>query len=131
MQRLDSLYIDVPALRPGTVGAYALAFLCAATGTAVRVAVDPHIVGAQFITFFPAVVIATLISGFRAGLFCAALSLGGVVFFVLPPRLSFYIDHPGEVLAVLLFILLALSNVIFIAGMRFAVERYRELGRKL
>jgi two-component sensor histidine kinase len=27
-KRLPSLYIDVPALRPGTVGAYALAFVC-------------------------------------------------------------------------------------------------------
>jgi hypothetical protein len=26
-KRLPSLYVDVPALRPGTVGAYALAFV--------------------------------------------------------------------------------------------------------
>ena len=31
---------------------------------------------------------------------------------------SFYIHHPGEVVAIVLFVLLALSNVILITGMR-------------
>src|SRR5262249_5195089 len=63
-KRLPSLYIDVPVLRPGTVGAYALAFASAGVATALRLVVDPYVVGAQFVTFFPAVVITTLISGF-------------------------------------------------------------------
>jgi hypothetical protein len=53
-------------------------------------------VGIQYITFFPAVIITTLISGFRAGLICVALSAAVAGFFVLPPRWSFYIAHPGE-----------------------------------
>jgi hypothetical protein len=53
-------------------------------------------VGVQYITFFPAVIITTLISGFRAGLICVALSAAVAGFFVLPPRWSFYIAHPGE-----------------------------------
>jgi hypothetical protein len=75
-KRLPSLlYIDVPALRPGTVGAYALAIVAVGAATALRVALDPFLVGAQFVTFFPAVVITTLISGFGAGFFapCSAL----------------------------------------------------------
>jgi hypothetical protein len=75
MHRLASIFFDVPALRPGTVGAYAFAFLCAGVATALRLALDPYIVGVQFITFFPAVIIATLISGFGAGLFCVALTV--------------------------------------------------------
>jgi two-component sensor histidine kinase len=130
MQRLTSVYFDIPALRPGTVGAYALAFVCAGVATVLRIAIDPYVVGVQFITFFPAVIVATLISGFGAGLFCAVLSTGAAIFFVLPPRLSFYIDHPAEVLGVLLFILVGLSNVILITGLRFAVERYREREEK-
>jgi two-component sensor histidine kinase len=126
MQRLASLYFDIPALRPRTVGAYAFAFVCAGVAAALRVVIDPYIVGVQFITFFPAVIVTTLISGFGAGLFCAALSAAAATFFVLPPHLSFYVDHPGEVGALLLFILVALSNVIFITGLRFAVERYLE-----
>src|SRR5215468_8297312 len=110
MQRLASIYIDVPALRPGTVGAYALAFVCAAVAMALRLAIDPYVLGVQFITFFSAVIITTLISGFGAGVLCTLLSAAAATFFVLPPRLSFYIDHPGEVLALLLFVLTSLVN---------------------
>ncbi len=130
MQWLTSGYFDIPALRPGTVGAYALAFLCAGVAATLRIAIEPYIVGVQFITFFPAVIIATLISGFGAGLFCAGLSTAAATFFVLPPRLSFYIDHPGEVAGVLLFILVTLSNVILITGLRLAVESYKEREEK-
>jgi K+-sensing histidine kinase KdpD len=126
MRRLASISFDVPAFRPGTVGAYIFAFLCAGAATALRLAIDPYIVGVQFITFFPAVIITTLISGFGAGLFCVVLSAIAATFFVLPPRLSFYIDHPGEIAGVLLFVLVTLSNVILVAGLRFAVERYKE-----
>jgi hypothetical protein len=63
MQRLIRFYIDIPALRPGTVGAYALAFVAAGVATALRLAIDPYVAGAQYITFFPAVMIMTLISG--------------------------------------------------------------------
>jgi len=70
------IYIDIPALRPGTVGAYAFAFACAAVGTALRLAIDPYVQGVQWVTFFPAVMIATLVSGFGAGLFCILLSTG-------------------------------------------------------
>jgi PAS domain S-box-containing protein len=131
MRRLTSAFFDIPVLRPGTVSAYAFAFVCTAVVTALRIAIDPYVVGVQFITFFPAVIVATLIGGFGAGVFCAALSGAAAVFFVLPPRLSFYIDHPGEVAAVGLFVLVAFANVILVAGMRLAVEGYRELSRKL
>jgi PAS domain S-box-containing protein len=131
MQRPASLYVDVPALRPGSVGAYALAFASVGVATALRLAIDPYVVGVQYITFFPAVIITTLISGFRAGLLCVGLSAAAASFLVLPPRWSFYVEHPGEVLALLLFILVTLSNVILVAGMRLAIEGYQQLSRML
>ena len=51
-QRLPLIYINVPALRPGTVGAYAFAFLCAMIATALRIAIDPYIVGSTFMTAY-------------------------------------------------------------------------------
>jgi len=131
MQRLPLIYVDVPALRPGTVGAYAFAFVSAGIAMALRLAIDPYVVGVQYVTFFPAVMITTLISGLGAGLFCLALSVGAVAFFMLPPRFSFHIENLSDVLTTLLFILVTFSNVILIAGMRFAIERYRELSHKL
>jgi PAS domain S-box-containing protein len=124
-KRLSSFYVDVPALRPGTVGAYALAVVSVGVATVLRVALDPFLVGAQFVTFFPAVVFTTLITGFGAGLFCAVLSTGAADFFVLAPRLSFsfYVDDPAALADLLLFGPLAFCCVILIGRMRMAIER--------
>jgi K+-sensing histidine kinase KdpD len=120
--RLASIYIDVPVLRPGTVGAYALAFVLAGVATALQVAIDPYVLGARYIALLLAVVITTLISGLGAGLFCLAISIAAVNFFLLEPHYSFYVEL-FELPALLLFILAGLSSVILIAGMRFAIER--------
>jgi hypothetical protein len=57
MRRPASLYIDITALWPGTVGAYVVAVLAAGTATMVRMAIDPYVAGVEYITFFPAVII--------------------------------------------------------------------------
>jgi hypothetical protein len=69
MQGLTSFYIDIPPLRPGSVGAYTFAILCAAIATALRVGIDPYVGGVPFITYVPAVIITALTSGFGAGFF--------------------------------------------------------------
>jgi two-component sensor histidine kinase len=131
MQNLARIYIDIPALRPGTVGAYLLAFLSVVVAMALRLAIDPYVVGVPFITFYPALIIVTLISGLGAGLFCVVLSSAAASFFLLPPIFSFYIESPRDVADLLLFILTAVSMVICIAAMRLALEGYRELSREL
>src|SRR5258705_8368325 len=60
---LASIYTDVPTLRPGTVEAYALAFASAGVATVVRLAIDPYVMGAECLPFFPAVIITALIAG--------------------------------------------------------------------
>jgi PAS domain S-box-containing protein len=122
-KRLLLLHIDVPTLRPGTLEAYALAFVSAGVATVLRVVIDPYVEGVQYITFGPAVIITALIGGSGAGLFCVVLSMAAAWFFVLPPRLSFYTDRPGELVALLLFTLLGFFFVILIARMRVAIER--------
>jgi PAS domain-containing protein len=122
-RRLRSLYIDIPALRPGTVGAYALAFVTVGVATALRVALNPYVVGAQFITFFPAIVITTLISGFGAGLFSAVLSTTPADFFVLAPRFSFFPETTRDLADLLLFGPLAFLCVMLVTQMRTAIER--------
>jgi K+-sensing histidine kinase KdpD len=131
MERPPILSIDIPALRPGTVGAYALAFLSAGAALALRLAIDPYVAGIQYVPFFPAVIITALVSGLWAGLLCLLLSVGAVVFFLLAPRLSLQIENLSDALSTLLFVLLTFCNVILIAGMRFAIEGYEELSRKL
>jgi two-component sensor histidine kinase len=122
-KRLASFYIDVPALRPGTVGAYAFAFLAVAIATALRLALDPYVVGVQFITFAPATIITTLISGFGAGFVSAMLSTAAADFFVLEPRWSFNVHDPAALVDLLLYGPLASYIVVLIGLMRVMIER--------
>jgi PAS domain S-box-containing protein len=97
----------------------------AAVATALRVALDPYVVGVQFITFAPAIVITTLISGFGAGFFCVVLSTAAADFFVLEPRWSFNVVDPANVADLLLFGPLASYCAFLIGRMRLAIERER------
>jgi PAS domain S-box-containing protein len=124
---LTSIYVDIPALRPGTVGGYAFAVLCTLVALMLRFAIDPHVVGAQYIVFVPAVTASTLVSGVRAGFVSAALSFAVAIFFFLPPRLTFYVENPAEFPALALFAMVMVSEVIVASGMRLALERYHEL----
>jgi len=130
-ERLSHFYIDIPALRPGTAGAYAFAFLCVAIATALAVVIDPYVVGVPFVTFSPAVIITALTSGFSAGVFCVVLSTASSTFFLLPPRGSFYVESSVDVVEILVFIFEAFFYVILIAGLRLSLEQYRELTRNL
>jgi PAS domain S-box-containing protein len=107
---LASIYTDVPTLRPGTVEAYALAFASTGVATVMRLAIDPYVMGAECLPFFPAVMITALIGGRGAGLFCVVLSAAAVTFLRMPP------------LTLLLFVLLAIFIVILITRMRLAIE---------
>jgi PAS domain S-box-containing protein len=124
-KRLRSLYIDVPALRPGTAAAYALAFLSAAVATALRLVLDPYVEAATFVTYFPGIVLTTTISGFGAGLVCVVLSTAAVYFFLLEPRFSFFVENLAEAADLLLFAPLSFLCVILIAQMRSTIERER------
>jgi PAS domain S-box-containing protein len=129
--RLELFYFDVPALRPGSAGAYAFAFLATAVVTVVRIAIDPYVTGILLITFLPAIVITALISGFGAGIFCVVLTSAAADFFLFQPRWSFYIARPADALDLLALVLVGVLVVIIIVEMRAAIERYRELRRKL
>ena len=130
-RRLRSLYIDGSALRPGTVGAYALAFVSAGVALALGIAVDPYVAGAQFITFFPAIVITTLISGFGAGILSVVLSTAAIDYFLLSPRFSFYVENPADAVDLLLFAPLASLCVVLIADIRRSVVEREQAERAL
>ena len=127
MQRLlRSIYVDVPALRPGTVGAYAVAFVSAAVATALRLVFDAWLESAPFLTYFPAVIVTTVISGFGAGLACVVLSTAAVYFFVLQSRFSFLIENPADAANLVLYAPLASLCVMLIARVRFKIEREQD-----
>jgi PAS domain S-box-containing protein len=123
MRRLPLIYFNVPALRPGTRGGYALAVMSVGAGTVLRLAVDPYVTGVPFITFWPAVIVTALISGLGAGLFCVVLSTAAADFFELSPRLSLYVENPADVLDLLLYAVLASFCVVIVSQTRDAIER--------
>jgi two-component sensor histidine kinase len=131
MRRIRLIYVDIPALRPGSVGAYAFALMSAALAVALRLVIEPYVMGAQFVTFFPAVVITTLVGGLGAGIFCLALSVGVLTFFLLPPHYVFYLENLSDILTTFLFVLLTACIMLLIAGVRFALEHCEELGGRL
>ncbi len=125
------VYIDIPALRPGAAGAYAFALTCVAVAAAIRLAIGQYVEGVQYVTFFPAVIITTLVSGFGAGLSALVLSVGVAAFFILPPLYSFSMENPAHLADTVLFILITFAMLIVIGGMRFAIERHRSVDREL
>jgi two-component sensor histidine kinase len=125
MWRLPHIYINVPALRQGTVGGYAVALVSVGVAIVLRLAVDAYVVGVPFVTFWPAVIITALISGAGAGLFCVVLSAAAAAFFAIDPRLSFYIENRADLDDLLLFLLLACFSVIVITQLHDAIERER------
>lgn len=74
--------------KKGLVG-YCLDFIVASSlvlfALTLRLQIAPAELGLQYITFFPAVTIATLVSGFRAGLFTIFLSIIASMYFFMPP----------------------------------------------
>jgi uncharacterized protein DUF955/uncharacterized protein DUF4118 len=82
------------------------------------VVIDPYVVGVPFVTFSPAVIVTTLISGFGAGVFCLVLSTASATFFLLPPYWSFYVESSADVVEIFVFIFEALFYVILITGIR-------------
>ena len=131
MHRLKSLYIEVPAARPGRPGAYVLAVLLVIVATGLRMAIEPLVNGVQYITFFPAVIITTLISGVRAGFLCMVLSAICAWIFVLPPVGSIDVTDWEQVTTIAFFVLVAGTDVLIIGAMRFAIQRYQDLSQTL
>lgn len=131
MHRVEKLYVDIPALAPGTAGAHAFAVSVALAAIALRLAIDPYVIGIQYITFFPAVMLVALVSGFYAGMVCVAVCVLGAWLVILPHWASLAVVEAGQVVSLLLFVVVATLTVVFIGAMRRAIQRYRELTRNM
>jgi two-component sensor histidine kinase/CheY-like chemotaxis protein len=131
MHRLEWLYVEIPALTPGSVGAYSLAIVIAACATALRLAIDPVVEGVQYITFFPAVIITTFVSGIRAGFLGVALCAAAAWIFILPPSGQISVATSDQFVTIAFFIVVASADVILIGALRFAIAHYRRLGETL
>lgn len=103
----------------------------AAGALLMRLQLPMAVAGDQAIFSYPAIVIATLLYGARAGSVTAGICFSLLWYYVVPPRRSFAIhDWPAAVtLAVYLFVGVVL--IVFIARMRAALARYHRLNADL
>ena len=131
MEWLSRIFVDVSALRPGTLGAYAFAVASVGAALLLHTVLDPYIGGNQYLMFFPAVIVTTLFCGVAAGLFSLLLSVAAVAFFLLPPFRSFGIINTSDIATTILFILVTAAIVILLAGMRGIVDHCKDLSRRV
>ncbi len=119
--KLERLYIDVPIVRPGSPGAYAMAALAVAAATALRLAIDPWVVGLQFTFYFPAIMLVAFVSGTRAGALSLVLSVLSTWYFILVPRFSFQLSGLPEVVDLAIFTPIATINLTVVVLLRAAL----------
>ncbi len=115
-----------PALRPGSAEAYLAAAAIVAAATFIRLALAPWLVGVQFVTLFPAVIVATFLCGTRAGIASVFLCALSAWYFILSPETYF-----EELFGLGLFFLVAMIDVVIIGALRFAVSGVHGLNATL
>ena len=95
-----------------------------------RFAINDYLsIGFPFLTFFPAIVLTTLIAGRGPGAVCALLSLLSAWYWFITPRNSFQLDFEGAV-AVVFFAVIAIVDVLVIDLMTRAVDSLEALQKQ-
>jgi PAS domain S-box-containing protein len=85
---IDAFSIDRPLFRPGTPKGYVIAVAIVVAATLLRLLLRPWVAGMPFVTFFPAVIVATFLCGSAAGLLAIVLSVVAAWFLILPAEVS-------------------------------------------
>ena len=109
-------------LHRNPIAAYGIAVAAVAVATLVRWVIGGQIDAVPFITYFPAIVIATLVGGFWPGMLATALSSLIAWYFFLPLPVSLGLAQ-REIALLLVFIFVAGINVSIVALLNVAVER--------
>jgi PAS domain S-box-containing protein len=121
---LDTFFRKIPQVRPGSAKAYLLAMALVTLATIVRLAPGDLFKGVQFITFFPAVILISLICGMAAGWLGVILSALSAWGFVYTPAFGL-----ADSFSVAFFVAVATVDVLIIGALRNAVANVRRLNR--
>ncbi|HEV2559342.1 MAG TPA: HWE histidine kinase domain-containing protein [Microvirga sp.] len=105
--------------------AYAAAAAIAVLAVVLRVGATAYLVGAQFITFFPAVVVSAYLFGIRPGLLTAVLCGLAGWFLLIEPELSFRIDAASDAITLSMYFVTASAIAVLVGGAREAALRER------
>ena len=116
------LFGRVLRVRQNPIAAYGIVVVVIALSTLARWAVTGEVVAGPFVTYYPAIIIATLIGGFWPGILAMALAGAFGWYAFLPPAFSWDLTQDG-VNSLLLFGFLAGLNVAIVALLNRAVIR--------
>lgn len=104
--------------RRGPIATYAITIALLVAATLLRWAIGHAVAGAPFLTYYPAIVIATLIGGFWTGAFATSVSTLAAWFLFMP-----LIPPDQRGISVLIFVLLSAINLAVVAMLYRAVEQ--------
>lgn len=103
----------------------------AATAVVLRLQVRMEVGGDQAIFSYPAIVVATLLFGARAGSVAGGVCFLFLWYFVVPPRHSFRVEDAPAAIALLTYVVVGASLIWAIGNMRVALKRHRDLNLEL
>lgn len=131
MQRSNARFVErLPLVLSRPVYAYALTLSFCGLALLLRFAAEPLLPdGYPFVTFFPAVILASFLFGVRPGLFAAILCAAASWYFFIAPRNSFVLK-PGVAAAMIFYTGVVLVDIVLIhfmqrANFHLAIERER------
>src|SRR5437016_871691 len=110
-------------LRRKPVAAHGVAIIVVGIATALRWLIDPQLVsGLPFITYYPAIIVATLIAGFWPGVLSLILSATAAWYFFLPPFQSWQLESLAA-FSLLFFVVMSSVNIAIILILDMTLQR--------
>jgi PAS domain S-box-containing protein len=120
--REGQLLEEVRRFRENRLLAYGAAIAAVALATALRTLLSPQLLsGVPFITYFPAIIVATFLGGLRPGLMALALSSATAWLLFVKPAYSWSLD-PNAAFSLAFFIMMSLVNIGIVMMLNRAVE---------
>jgi K+-sensing histidine kinase KdpD len=108
---------------PGGMRAWVIAVALFGAGLLVRLALDPWLSPIAFLTFYPAIIVATLICGWRPGVLVVLLSMTAGWYLFVEPRGTFAFKDAGTPIILGSFLAVALFQVVLVAALAELVRR--------
>jgi two-component sensor histidine kinase len=110
--------------RPGRALSWAISFIIFTLCTIIRFALSDWLAPVPFITFFPAILVASLLCGWTGGLVILALAAGVAWSFFIPSQ-AYAVPPSHASIQLLVFLLVGVVVVIFVAALVDLMKRLR------
>ena len=111
--------------------AVSIGLLVAAVAIGLRLTLSVEVGGEQAIFAYPAIIIATLLAGARAGAIAGLLCLLALWYYIIPDAHSPHIANARGVITLVIYTLVGSALICFIAAMRRALASYQSLAATL